>query len=65
MADEFDTTPGKLIIDGNIIGETLGTLSDVSGFNDARNSYKCAVTSDTQITVNGITFNVAKMVYSP
>jgi hypothetical protein len=45
---------------GNIIGEDIGELSSLSDFE----VYKAAVSSDTQITEDGKTFNVAKMVYS-
>lgn len=61
LAEEFSTNPGKWTINGNLIGDELGTLSDLSGFiND-----KCTVTSDSPITVNGKTFNVIKLTYAP
>ncbi len=60
MIEEFRTNPGCLKMKGNIIGEDIGELSSLSDFE----VYKAAVSSDTQITEDGKTFNVAKMVYS-
>ena len=60
MIEEFRTNPSSLKMKGNIIGSEIGMLVSVTGFD----SYKAVLTSDTPITEGGITFNVAKLIYS-
>lgn len=59
MSEEFSTTPGKIIVQENIIGTELSDLTDLSAFQNDH----ATLTNDGTITVNGVTFNVVKMVY--
>lgn len=60
MIEEFKTNPSSYKMKGNIIGKDIGELSDLGDFEN----YNATLTSDTQITEGGITFNVAKLLYS-
>lgn len=59
MVDEFRTNPGKWVVEGNIAGDELTTLTEFTNWT----GYLSAISADGTIEHEGRTFNVAKIVY--
>jgi hypothetical protein len=61
MVEEFRTNPQQWVAEGNIAGDELANLTNLASWTRINST----LTSDGTITVDGKTFNVVKMVYTP